>query len=64
MELLGVSEAARRLKVHPFTLRRWEARGIVSPVRDSSGKRLFMGEDIDRLVRERESVGKSEAVTA
>jgi DNA-binding transcriptional MerR regulator len=58
IELVGVSEAARRLRVHPFTLRRWEERGIVSPIRDSAGRRIFMGEDIDRLVREREQKRK------
>ena len=53
MELLGMSEAARRLKVHPFTLRRWSEAGKVKPMRDSAGRRLFLGEDIAQLVKER-----------
>ncbi len=54
MELLGMSEAARRLRVHYYTLRRWCLAGKVQPIRDSAGKRLFRAEDIDALVAERE----------
>lgn len=52
--LLGMSEASRRLRIHPCTLRRWSESGKVKPLRDSTGRRLFRAEEIDRLVRERE----------
>ncbi len=61
MELLGIGEAARRLGVHPMTLVLWEKRGIVSPERDSSGRRIFLGEDIARLKKEREASKESPA---
>ncbi|MBI2843046.1 MAG: MerR family transcriptional regulator [Armatimonadetes bacterium] len=54
LEILGMSEAARRLRVHPFTLRRWCEAGKVYPMRDSTGRRLFLGSDIAKLVQERE----------
>lgn len=57
MELLGMSEAARRLRIHPFTLRRWSEAGKVTPLRDSAGRRLFLSEDIARLVEERQATG-------
>lgn len=53
VELLGMSEAARRLQVHPFTLRRWSESGKVKPKRDSAGRRIFMAKDIDKLAQER-----------
>jgi len=53
MEILGIGEAARRLRVHPFTLRRWCESGQVKPIRDSEGRRLFLAEDIDRMVTDR-----------
>ena len=53
MELLGTSEAARRLRVHPFTLVRWDARGILTPMRDSAGRRLYLAETIEALAQKR-----------
>ncbi len=53
IELLGTSEATRRLRVHEVTLRRWSESGKLPHLRDSSGKRLFFAEDIDKLARER-----------
>ena len=53
MEILGMSEAARRLEVHPFTLRRWCESGKVQPMRDSAGRRLFRADQIEKLARER-----------
>jgi len=57
-ELLGSSEAARRLRVHEFTVRRWSEAGKLPHTRDSSGKRLFLAKDIDELARERAGVTK------
>ena len=44
--LIGVSEAARRIGIAETTLRRYDRAGIVSPLRDSAGRRLFSAEDI------------------
>ncbi|MHB9025015.1 MAG: MerR family DNA-binding transcriptional regulator [Armatimonadota bacterium] len=53
MELLGVSEAARRLRVHPFTLRRWDESGRLKAIRDSAGRRLYTSEQIADFARQR-----------
>jgi excisionase family DNA binding protein len=53
MELLGMSEAARRLRIHLSTLRRWDETGKLKPMRDSGNRRLFFGADVDKLARER-----------
>ena len=61
MVLLGTSEAARRLGIHPFTLKRWDESGKLVPMRDSSGKRLYTAEQIDNLVRQREEEKRQKA---
>lgn len=53
LELLGMRDAAARLGIHPFSLRRMCEAGKVSPMRDSAGRRLFHAETIDNLARER-----------
>ena len=53
MDLLTITTAARRLGVCEQTLRRWDQRGIVAPVRDSAGRRVFFSHDIERIARER-----------
>lgn len=61
MAILGTSEVARRLKIHPVTLHRWEAKGVLMPaMRDSSGKRLYWEEDIERFAQQRLAVGTGE----
>jgi len=42
-----ISAAARDVGVAPDTLRDYERRGIVAPVRDSTGRRLFSVADIE-----------------
>ena len=47
--LFGISEAARRLGVAEGTIRSYDRRGTVSPVRDSTGRRLFTEADIKQV---------------
>jgi DNA-binding transcriptional MerR regulator len=54
---LLIGEVARRVGVHPSTLRRWHQRGVIQPRRDVNGMRIFSSEDIARL---RELAGLSE----
>lgn len=44
--LFTISETARRVGVSESTLRTYDARGIVRPVRDSAGRRLFSESDV------------------
>jgi putative resolvase len=50
--LLTISEAARRLGVHPTTLRSWADKGLVKMVKLPSGYRRFSPAEIDRVRRE------------
>jgi len=47
--LLQNGEAASRLGVHPNTLRRWAAAGLIRSIRLPSGVRRFRPEEIDNL---------------
>ena len=50
-ELLTLSEAARVLKVHPNTLRKWDKKGILKAVRfGQRGDRRYKKEDIEKLI--------------
>jgi excisionase family DNA binding protein len=51
VELLSISEAAARLRVHPNTLRRWADEGIVRSVRPPKpgGHRRFTSTEIARV---------------
>jgi excisionase family DNA binding protein len=46
---LSLTEAAKRLKVHPATLREWADRGRVRTFRTPGGHRRFSVEDVDAL---------------
>ncbi len=48
-KLLTISEAARRLGVHPNTLRTWADKGLVKTVRLPSGYRRFAVAEIERM---------------
>ncbi len=48
-QLLTISEAARRIGVHPNTLRVWADKGIVRHVKLPSGYRRFPAEEVERL---------------
>ena len=54
--LYGISEAARRAGVAEGTLREYDRRGIVNPVRDSARRRLFSAEDIEHAIQHRLNV--------
>jgi len=47
--MVRITEAARRLGVHPDTLRNLERHGLVSIQRDWAGDRRYTPEDLDRL---------------
>jgi excisionase family DNA binding protein len=49
MKLLSIGEAARILRVHTDTLKRWEHSGKVRPRRDHRGTRFYSSEDVERL---------------
>lgn len=46
--LFGLSAAARAVPCSESSLRNYERRGIVHPIRDSANRRLFSANDIDR----------------
>ncbi len=47
--LIRISEAAKRLGIHPNTLRHLEKRGVIKPERDWSGYRIFSERDIEEI---------------
>jgi excisionase family DNA binding protein len=49
---LSLNEAAKRLNVHPATLREWADRGRIRTFRTPGGHRRFSGEDLDALAAE------------
>ena len=49
---LGLNEAAKRLNVHPATLREWADKGRIRTFRTPGGHRRFIGEDVDALATE------------
>jgi MerR family transcriptional regulator, heat shock protein HspR len=46
-----ISVAAELARMHPQTLRMYEARGLIEPKRSPKGTRLYSQEDVDRLRR-------------
>ncbi len=47
--IVGISEAARRLGVHQNTLRKWADEGILPTLRMPSGHRRFEIEELERF---------------
>jgi MerR family transcriptional regulator, heat shock protein HspR len=47
--LFVISVAARLLKMHPQTLRKYEREGLIAPSRTSGNLRLYSDQDIERL---------------
>jgi len=60
---LGISEAARRIGVHPNTLRVWADKGIVKHIKLPSGYRRFPVSEVER-VREEMGFGAFEGKAA
>ncbi|MQL54020.1 MerR family DNA-binding transcriptional regulator, partial [Desulfofundulus thermobenzoicus] len=50
MELLTISKAAKKLGVHPNSLRNWEKRGLIKPVRLPGGQRRYSMDELNRLL--------------
>jgi DNA-binding transcriptional MerR regulator len=48
---MRISQAAQCLGVHPITLRRLEAQGLIAIPRDRNGQRRFSLADIERIRR-------------
>jgi len=46
-----ISVAAELAKMHPQTLRMYEARGLIEPQRSPKGTRLYSQEDVEKLRR-------------
>lgn len=46
-----ISVAAELARMHPQTLRTYEARGLIEPKRSPKGTRLYSQEDVERLRR-------------
>lgn len=58
-EYLSHGEAARRLRVHPRTLQRWEAEQVIAADRTAGNHRRYRAGDVERLRRKREGGGGS-----
>lgn len=48
-EMLDIAEVARRTGLTSRSLRFWEARGLLRPLRTASGRRLFGTDELERL---------------
>ena len=48
-EWFRTAEAARRLGVHPQTLRLWERKGVIEPAKRQRGLRVFTDADVERI---------------
>lgn len=48
-ERFRTSEAARRLGVHPQTLRAWEKKGVIEPATRQRGQRVYTEMDLQRI---------------
>ena len=46
-----ISVAAELARLHPQTLRMYEARGLIEPKRSSKGTRLYSQQDVEKLRR-------------
>jgi excisionase family DNA binding protein len=48
--LLTIEEASTALGVHPDTLRRWEKKGVISPIRTEGGHRRYSLSDVKKTL--------------
>jgi DNA-binding transcriptional MerR regulator len=49
MALLLISDVAAKVGISPDTIRSYCRQGLLSPLRDSSGRRLFTHDDVPRI---------------
>jgi len=68
LDLLSIGEASEYLGISIDTLRRWERRGRINPLRSPGGHRYFSRTDLDNLfgrryTRDEESLRASKAAT-
>ncbi len=62
MELLTISKAAKKVGVHPNSLRNWEKRGLIKPVRLPGGQRRYSMDELNRVLSSGQLPGEPEAV--
>jgi predicted site-specific integrase-resolvase len=62
MELLTISKAAKKLGVHPNSLRNWEKRGLIKPVRLPGGQRRYSMDELNRLLQSGQLTDGQESV--
>ncbi|BCV22236.1 IS607 family transposase [Moorella sp. Hama-1] len=62
MELLTISKAAKKLGVHPNSLRNWEKQGLIKPVRLPGGQRRYSMDELNRLLSSGQLFREPEAV--
>jgi predicted site-specific integrase-resolvase len=60
MELLTISKAAKKLGVHPNSLRNWEKRGLIKPVRLPGGQRRYSIEELNKLLQSGQMIDEQE----
>ncbi|BCV20187.1 hypothetical protein hamaS1_02560 [Moorella sp. Hama-1] len=62
MERLTISKAAKKLGVHPNSLRNWEKEWLIKPVRLPDGQRRYSMDELNRLLSSGNLSGEPEAV--
>ena len=62
MELLTISKAAKKLGVHPNSLRNWEKQGLIKPIRLPKGQRRYSMDELNRLLQSGQLTDNQETV--
>jgi len=60
MELLPIGKAAKKLGVHPNSLRNWERQGLIKPVRLPGGQRRYSIDELNRVLLSGQLTGERE----
>ena len=58
--LMSVKETSQALDVHPFSLRRFEARGELLPLQRVGERRVYLRDDVETFAQKR-AAAKQEA---
>lgn len=58
IKLLSISSASLAVGVSPSCLRKYESLGLVTPLRDTTNKRLYTPEQIAALIAWRKARGR------